>query len=416
MADRDNGDEIGSKRPLDGGGDYVGAKRARQSRRYSEGGGRVELRLLIPISAAGAIIGKGGSNIREMREQYNASVQIPDSRGVERVVNTSAFDIGDLSRLCGRIAECVHSERPHSKSQEVRMLVHKSQAGTIIGTKGLKIKELRETTGASIKVFQDCCPNSTDRICQIRGANDLIINSVRIILQMLEDAPPKGMVQRYDPNCLMMGGMEDMYEYGGFSGEHDDFGGGGRGMGGGRGGFGGGRGGFRDRRGGGGGGGGFMNQGGRGRGRGGRGGNFGGGGYGGGPRGGGGGGNFYGNQGGNDFGRDNFGGGGGGYSGNFGGNSGGRGNFGGGGGGAGGPEQTTKVTIPTNLAGAIIGKGGQRIRQIRQDCGAQIKIDEPLPGSNDRIITIIGSQEQIQNAQYLLQRSVKMYSNDRDKY
>ena len=59
------------------------------------------------------------------------------------------------------------------------------------------------------------------------------------------------------------------------------------------------------------------------------------------------------------------------------------------------------------LAGAIIGKGGTRIKQIRQQSNAQIQIDEALPGSNDRIITISGSQEQIQNAQYLLQLRCK---------
>ena len=55
------------------------------------------------------------------------------------------------------------------------------------------------------------------------------------------------------------------------------------------------------------------------------------------------------------------------------------------------------------LAGAIIGKGGSRIMEIRRQSGAQIVIDEALPGSNDRIITITGNEEQIQNAQYLLQ-------------
>ncbi len=55
------------------------------------------------------------------------------------------------------------------------------------------------------------------------------------------------------------------------------------------------------------------------------------------------------------------------------------------------------------LAGAIIGKGGSRIRQIRQESGAGITIDEAAQGSNDRIITITGTQDQIQNAQYLLQ-------------
>ncbi|KAJ8944962.1 hypothetical protein NQ318_013110, partial [Aromia moschata] len=43
--------------------------------------------------------------------------------------------------------------------------------------------------------------------------------------------------------------------------------------------------------------------------------------------------------------------------------------------------------------GAIIGKGGSRIRKIRLDSGANITIDEPLPGSNDRIITITGTVE-----------------------
>jgi len=72
---------------------------------------------------------------------------------------------------------------------------------------------------------------------------------------------------------------------------------------------------------------------------------------------------------------------------------------------------STQVSIPKDLAGAIIGKGGSRIRQIRQESGAGITIDEAMPGSNDRIITISGLSEQIQNAQYLLQMSVKQYSD-----
>ncbi|KAB0396774.1 hypothetical protein E2I00_007791 [Balaenoptera physalus] len=76
----------------------------------------------------------------------------------------------------------------------------------------------------------------------------------------------------------------------------------------------------------------------------------------------------------------------------------------------GGPIITTQVTIPKDLAGSVIGKGGQRIKQIRHESGASIKIDEPLEGSEDQIITITGTQDQIQNAQYLLQNSVKQYS------
>jgi len=41
---------------------------------------------------------------------------------------------------------------------------------------------------------------------------------------------------------------------------------------------------------------------------------------------------------------------------------------------------------------------------FHQDSGCAIKIDEPLPGAEDRIITITGTQSQTQNAQYLLQK------------
>ena len=56
------------------------------------------------------------------------------------------------------------------------------------------------------------------------------------------------------------------------------------------------------------------------------------------------------------------------------------------------------------MAGAIIGKAGGRIRRIRSESSAFIQIDEALPGSTDRIITITGTQKQIQMAQYMLQQ------------
>jgi len=121
-----------------------------------------------------------------------------------------------------------------------------------------------------------------------------------------------------------------------------------------------------------------------------------------------------GGRGGDDYGGDNYGNG----NQNFASDSMGFGNQGTmfGGGGGGGPQSSTQVSIPKDLAGAIIGKGGARIRQIRQESGANIQIEEAAEGSNDRIITINGSQDAIQNAQYLLQMSVKEYSGQNNQY
>ncbi|KIH56032.1 KH domain protein [Ancylostoma duodenale] len=61
------------------------------------------------------------------------------------------------------------------------------------------------------------------------------------------------------------------------------------------------------------------------------------------------------------------------------------------------------VTIPSDLGGTIIGRGGDRINRIRDESGAQIQL-EPSTGQEERVITITGTQTQIHAAQYLLQQ------------
>jgi len=59
--------------------------------------------------------------------------------------------------------------------------------------------------------------------------------------------------------------------------------------------------------------------------------------------------------------------------------------------------------VTSQLAGLIIGKQGSRIKEIRVQSGAAVSIADPDEGSEDRIITIVGTNEQIHCAQYLLQ-------------
>jgi len=431
-ADEDDGDNSSDSPP----------KRSRGE------GPRSDLRVLIPSKNAGAVIGKGGSNITRLRTEFKASVTVPDCPGPERVLTISS----DMDTACEVLLDIIpklddsvsHGNREFEC--EVRVLVHQSHAGCIIGRAGFKIKELREQTGATIKVYSQCCPQSTDRIVQLSGKPEVVVDCLRQIYLLVEQSPIKGPRSPYDPHNF------DSYfaeEYGGFIDPMARGGQGGGGGGGGRmdmgrmgpgprgppmgqrGGFGmgsdysrgggrmGGRGGDG---GGGGGGGGFggpsMSRGGmmgRGGGRGFRNGNMGG------SQ------DYFPRRGGPKYGNDNSGGG------NFGNPR----MLGGGGGfnayndGAGSQDFTsdsfgpghqqaddnmmssTQVTIPKDLAGSIIGKGGTRIRKIRQDSGAGIVIDEALEGCDDRVITITGSQSQIQMAQYLLQQSVREHSGQK---
>jgi len=76
-----------------------------------------------------------------------------------------------------------------------------------------------------------------------------------------------------------------------------------------------------------------------------------------------------------------------------------------------GEKESTQVTIPNDMVGAIMGPGGGRIRKIRNDSKANITIADSAGGSNERIITIEGGQKEIQAAQYMLQQAVRENSS-----
>ena len=61
-----------------------------------------------------------------------------------------------------------------------------------------------------------------------------------------------------------------------------------------------------------------------------------------------------------------------------------------------------QILVPTDLVGAIIGKGGAKINEIRQASGAQVKIDEAQWGAAERLVTVVGTPEANQMALYMI--------------
>jgi len=389
-----------------------------------------EARLLIPSKMGGAVIGKKGSNIQKLRADYNANIRIPDAPGPERIMSISSEDLNVCCQVVEASMPFMFEDEEEDKDKEIRVLFHQSIVGGIIGKGGSKIQEIRESSGANVKAYQNCAPSSSDRVVSIKGPRNSLIHALQMCLEVARDNSDRtGRGVHYDPANF------DAYysdEYGGWGnperfggrhggghgrGGHHDMGGHGFGH---DGGFGFGRGAPRGGFGGGRGGGGFA--GGFGGNDGGYGGGFGrgasrGGGFGSG-RGGFGGESFgrFGDRG-NSFGEDEggaFGGSGsfdgpGGFGG-FGSGSGGQ--LGGFGGGAFGGEEldaekeTTQVTIHKSMAGAILGPGGQRIRRIRAESRANITLGE-ANDNDERVITIEGGGKQIQHAQFLLQQAVR---------
>ena len=172
----------------------------------------VELRILLQSKNAGAVIGKGGKNIKALHTDYNARVSVTDS---ECILNIKADTetIGEiLKKIIPTLEEGLQLPLPTATSQlslesdaveclnyqhykgsdfdcELRLLIHQSLAGGIIGVKGAKIKELRENTQTTIKLFQECCPQSTDRVVLIGGKPDRVVECIKIILDLISEVP-----------------------------------------------------------------------------------------------------------------------------------------------------------------------------------------------------------------------------------
>lgn len=56
-------------------------------------------------------------------------------------------------------------------------------------------------------------------------------------------------------------------------------------------------------------------------------------------------------------------------------------------------ETLFRILCPSDKTGGVIGKGGATIRQVREETGAKIRIDDAVHGSDERVILIVGSSD-----------------------
>ena len=70
--------------------------------------------------------------------------------------------------------------------------------------------------------------------------------------------------------------------------------------------------------------------------------------------------------------------------------------------------QTQNISIPSDMVGCIIGRGGSKISEIRKSSGARISIAKaPHDDSGERMFTITGSATSNEKALYLLYENLE---------
>lgn len=72
-------------------------------------------------------------------------------------------------------------------------------------------------------------------------------------------------------------------------------------------------------------------------------------------------------------------------------------------------DQCQELRVPTKHIGAVMGRGGKRINEVRMTSGCRIKIERD-DGSGVRRITLTGDQQKIIMATYLINQTISSFS------
>lgn len=167
------------------------------------------IRLIMQGKEVGSIIGKKGDNIKKFREESGAKINISDGSCPERIVTVTgstenilkAFSL--IARKFEELLEPWKEVQSGSSPVTLRLIVPASQCGSLIGKGGAKIKEIREITGATIQVASEMLPNSTERAVTISGNSDSITKCIYQICCVMIESPPKGATIPYRPKPAM---------------------------------------------------------------------------------------------------------------------------------------------------------------------------------------------------------------------
>ena len=212
-----------------------------------EKGDSTELRLLLESNNVGAIIGKGGEVIKKLREEHQVyinilkvSEQAQGGGGSRERVMVLKGSTDTVLRVLQSILELqlesaqLREKRDHGEdvalkdAVQVRLLVHRTTVGAVIGKEGSTIRQTSSSTGARVQVSGEALPHSSEKTVAISGTKEQVNAALALVVEQIKSNPPKPgtKVTPYVP------GVYGGYQQGGGGGGQGGYGGGGGGGGG----------------------------------------------------------------------------------------------------------------------------------------------------------------------------------------
>jgi transcription antitermination factor NusA-like protein len=170
-----------------------------------------EVRCLIQNSQVGTIIGKGGSNIRGVRDECKVFISILKApEGVRERVMTIKGHTDNIAlalhRIGGLLVQASQQRREktgENTTQESKhdfkavLLVHSSLVGGVIGKGGALVQATQSSTGARVQVSTEPLQQSSEKSITISGELDSIHAAAQLVVAQLKENELRPGVQNY---------------------------------------------------------------------------------------------------------------------------------------------------------------------------------------------------------------------------
>ncbi|RAL58523.1 hypothetical protein DID88_004027 [Monilinia fructigena] len=163
---------------------------------------QLTLRAIVSSKEAGVIIGKGGKNVADLRDETGVKAGVSKVvQGVHDRVLTISGGCEAISRAYSIVAKALLEGAPqmgmggvvsNNGTHPIKLLISHNQMGTIIGRQGLKIKHIQDVSGVRMVAQKEMLPQSTERIVEVQGNPEGIQKAIWEICKCLVDDWARG--------------------------------------------------------------------------------------------------------------------------------------------------------------------------------------------------------------------------------
>jgi RNA-binding protein Nova len=181
------------------------------SKRAHMSDAEVQIKILIPAAAVGALIGKGGEAMKNLKNESGCRVNMSKNQEFYHGTNERICVVKGKVNSCNLVLQAIidkikeKADSSSSKStdfdlngferaKQMKLVVPNTSAGMVIGKSGASIKEIRESTGATIQVYpkagSDEAKNSPERVITVGAeTNAILIDACLKVLEKVAADP-----------------------------------------------------------------------------------------------------------------------------------------------------------------------------------------------------------------------------------